>query len=266
MEHTPPADQAQITGNVVLYNSPEPLSLEAHRGLGAKRVDKPFAFLATTHLVPLTVAEFGLAAASFPIIFVGDDKFPVAVMGARAGENVFVSTSGEPDPEMYVPAFVRRYPFVFAADEQGDRLLLCIDRAAPMIGENPDVPFFEGDEPSKYTQDAIEFCKEFEVQRRATDQFLEILKQHDLFEQKTVSFTPSLPDGSQGEAQRVADYWSISEDRLNKLPADVYIQLRDQGVIAAAYAHLLSLLLWPRVIQRTLQRMEAEVPAPNQIM
>lgn len=256
MDNTPANDEPQITGNVLLYNSPEPLSLELHRGLGAKRVDRPFAFLGTTHIVPLTVAEFAMAASSFPIIFVGDDKSPVAVMGARAGENVFVTELGEPDPEMYVPAFARRYPFVFAADEQSDRLLLCIDRTAPMIGTEPDVPFFDGDQPSQYTQDAIEFCKEFEVQRRATEQFIALLNQHDLLEQKSVSFTPRLPDGSAGEPQKIADYWAISEERLNKLPTDVFLQMRDQGVIAAAYAHLLSLLLWPRVIQRTIRRFE----------
>lgn len=55
----------------------------------------------------------------------------------------------------------------------------------------------------------------------------------------------------------------MSEEKLNRLSGEVYLQLRDQGVIAAAYAHLLSLLLWPRVIQRTLQRVEAQ---PQHIM
>jgi hypothetical protein len=151
--------EAELTGNVMFYKQPEPLSLERHRTLGAKRVDKPFQFLGSSHVVPITVNEFGVAAGSYPVIFAGDKKTPLAVMGIRGGENVFVDRGGELDPEVYLPAFVRRYPFVFASDGTSDRLLVCIDRAAPMIGENPEVPFFNGDEPSQYTQDAIEFCK-----------------------------------------------------------------------------------------------------------
>ncbi len=53
--------EAELTGNVMFYKQPEPLSLERHRTLGAKRVDKPFQFLGASHVVPITVNEFGVA-------------------------------------------------------------------------------------------------------------------------------------------------------------------------------------------------------------
>lgn len=152
----------ELTGQVLFYRRPEPLSLDKHRNLGVKQVSAPFSFLKTAHAVPVTVTEFGLTATSYPIIFVGPEKTPVAVMGIRQNENEYVDASGNPDPDSYMPAFVRRYPFVFASDNQSDRLLLCIDREASMISDTPDVPLFEGDQPSKFTQDAIEFCKELD--------------------------------------------------------------------------------------------------------
>ena len=94
---------------------------------------------------------------------------------ARAGENVFTSPQGDVDPEVYLPAFVRRYPFVFASDPKSDKLLLCVDTEAQMVSSTPDVKFFEGEQASKFTEDAIEFRKEFERQRRATVEFVEML-------------------------------------------------------------------------------------------
>lgn len=245
------AEEPEVTGQVLFYKQPEPLSLDKHRDLGAKRVDKPFQFLLGSHVVPITVNEFGIAACSYPVIFAGPQKTPLAVMGARGGENVFVQPNGDVDPEVYLPAFARRYPFVFAADSTNENMLVCIDRAAPMIGENPDLPFFENGEPSKYTQDAIEFLKDFERNRSATEFFVKAIDEAGLFEEKSVSLNQR---NQNGETQQttIADYFAISEEKLNALPNDKFQDLREKGVLAPAYAHLISLLTWPKIIQRAL--------------
>ena len=247
----------ELTGQVLFYRKPEPLSLEKHRNLGVKQISAPFAFLRASHAVPLTVSEFGVAATCYPIIFVGADKTPVAVMGVRQGENEYVDAAGHPDADSYIPAFVRRYPFVFASDSTSDRLLLCVDREADMVAPNPDVPFFDGDQPSKFTQDAIEFCKEFERQRRATVEFVEMLDRAGLFESKSVSFTPRDAAGNTGEPQKIADYFAVSEEALNNLPDAKFQEIRNTGALAAVYAHMVSLMNWQRVIQRTMRRLAA---------
>ena len=102
----------QTLGKILFYRQLEPLSLEKHRALGVSQVANPFSFLADTHLVPLTVDEFGLAAVCYPIIFDTQTKTPLAVMGLRPGMNVFLGADGSLDPEVYLPAFARRYPFL----------------------------------------------------------------------------------------------------------------------------------------------------------
>jgi hypothetical protein len=243
----------QLTGQVLFYRQPEPLSAERHKALGAKRIDKPFAFLSVAHVVPITVNEFGVAAGSYPIIFAGPAKTPLAVMGARSGDNVFVAANGDVDPEVYLPAFARRYPFVFASDEGNERLVLCIDRAAPMIGEQPDVPLFDGDQPSQYTQEAMEFCKEFERHRRTTENFVKLMGDLDLFSLKTVALTNRRPDG-QEEQQVIAEYFAIDEEKLGAMSNEQFIQLKDNGALGPAYAHMVSLLQWPKIIQRAMLR------------
>jgi hypothetical protein len=253
-----------LTGNVLLYKNPEPLSLEAHAKLGLKNIERPFSFVETTHVVPLTVQEFGIAATTMPIIFAPDKKTPLAVLSARSGENLFVSADGNWEQDGYIPAFVRRYPFVFAADQQGDNFVVCIDTQADMIGENPDLPLFDDGKPTDYTNNAMEFLQDFERQRRATEEFMEVLGSVDIMEEKTVTFTPNNPDGTPGEPVKVADYIGVSEEKLNALPAAKLLELKQKGALGAIYAHLVSLLHWQKLVQRTLRLVPAEPTAANQ--
>lgn len=262
MENTETPQQPELSGNVLFYKSPQPLSPEQHAGLGVKQIDQPFAFLRTAHAIPVTVTEFGMAASAYPIIFVGDERTPVAVMGVRQNENLFVREDGTTEPDFYVPAFVRRYPFVFANDQGSDRLLLCVDREAPMVTNQPTTPFFENGEATAFTTNAVEFCKEFERQRRATTDFAAMVGKFDLFEQKTVSFQPRDPQGNPvGEQQKIADYWAIDEEKLNNLSAEQFTELRSNGALGAIYAHMISLLNWQRIIQRAVAVQPAQAPA-----
>jgi hypothetical protein len=264
MTTTAPPGMGQITGNVLFYSQPEPLSPEVHGKLGVKRMDGPFKFAKAGHAIPLTVGEFPLAALTGPIIFVGDDKLPIAVMGLNAGENMFVGDDGLFEPGVYIPAYVRRYPFVFANDDTAQQMVLCIDRKAEFIVESGgDMPFFEGKEPSDYTKNCIEFCNNFEIERQRTMSFVQVLKDLDLFESKTATFTPTDANGVAGEPQKIADYFGVSEEKLNKLPADKLVEIRDNGALAQIYAHLVSLLGWDRLVALALSRAPAAPTAAN---
>src|SRR5262245_53534380 len=261
----------QTLGKILFYRQLEPLSVEKHRALGVSSVANPFSFLADTHLVPLTVDEFGLAAVCYPIIFDTQTKTPLAVMGLRPGMNVFLGADGSLDPEVYLPAFARRYPFLpiiasapeqqqqRAKEDDNDRVLVCIDRAAKMLSQTPGLPFFEGDKPSRYTQEAIQFCREFDMLGRRTHDFVQLMDQHGLFELTPLALPRAKPDGTPDEPQKIGEYLRISEQKLNALAKDVYLDLRDKGVTAVMHAHLLSLALWPKILSRA-ARIQASTP------
>jgi len=254
-----------ITGNVLFYSQPEPLSSEIHGKMGVKSMDGPFGFAKVGHAIPLTVGEFPPAAMTGPIIFVGDDKMPIAVMGLQAGDNMFLRDDGLFEPGAYVPAYIRRYPFVFANDDNAKQMVLCVDRAAEfVVDKNPDLPFFEADgQPSQYTKNCIEFCNNFELERQRTMNFVQILKDLDLFETKTATFTPVDANGQAGEPQVIAEYFGVSEEKLNKLPAEKFVELRDNGALSQIYAHLISLLCWDRLVALTLARQAQQPVAAN---
>src|SRR6201991_3549105 len=234
----------EITGSVLFYSKPEPLTPELHGKLGVKRLNGPFQFAKAGHAIPLTVGEFPVAAVTGPIIFVGDEKLPLSVMGLNAGDNMFLRPEGLFEPGVYIPAYVRRYPFVFANDDSNQQMVLCVDRDAEFVVEGGDLPFFNADgQPSDYTKSCMEFCDSFEQERQRTMSFVQILKDLDLFELKTANFTPPTMEGQPpAEPQKIAEYFGVSEEKLNQLPAEKFIELRENGALAQIYAHLISLV------------------------
>ena len=257
METTQPA--GGISGNVLFYASPEPLNREQHGKLALVHKDKPYTFALNGTAVPLTVTEFAPAALSFPVIFAGEERVPLAVMGLNTGENLFIEADGAFEAGAYIPAYIRRYPFVLANDENQDRLIVCIDRGSDLLAEGGQTPLFDAKgEPTEYTQNCIKFCDDFEIERRRTDSFVQLLKDNDLFELKKATFTPVDANGQPGEPQTVAEYFGVSEEKLNALPADKIKELQASGALAQIYAHLVSLIGWDRLIAlATLRQQQA---------
>ena len=66
--------------------------------------------------------------------------------------------------------------------------------------------------------------------------------------------------GNPGEAQKIADYYAISEEGLNNMAAAQFEDIRATGALAAVYAHMVSLMNWQRVIQRAMRRLGGPLP------
>ena len=257
---TPPA-QAGLTGQVLFYANPEPLDAERHGKLGMNNSDSPYSFAAGQHFVPLHVGEFGPAAVHYPIIFSGDDRTPIAVMGTRQGENLFIAPDGSFRLGVYVPSFIRRYPFVGARDEQAQRMIICIDRDSSLWTENnPDVRLFDKGEPTEFTKNCIEFCAQFDRDRMVTESFVQLLKDLDLFIPQQTNFTPRNADGTNGEPLLVAEYFAVSVEKVNALPADKLVEMRDNGALNQIYCHLTSQFGWDRIVLDSMARTAAAAP------
>ena len=263
---TAQAQNPQLSGQVMFYSQPELLSKELHGKLGVNTAPTRFGYANNSHVSPLTVPEFAQASTSFPIIFVGQDYNPVAVLGLREGQNLFATPEKGFEADSYVPAFIRRYPFVLAQSdagvpqEDGERMLVAIDRSYEYIAENAEFPFFDAKgEPTAYTQACMQFCNDFETQVRTTHQFVAMLKELDLFHQRNTTYTPQNPDGSPaGETQVIAEYFGVNEEKLKALPKDKLAELVANGALQQIYAHINSLHGWDRLMARHFQRFAAQ--------
>jgi len=245
-------------GLPLFYNQLEPLSSSAHGAWKARRMESA-PFLAQTHAVPLTVEEFALAQRHFPIVFsVGDNPVPLALMGLNEGVNVFVDDEGKLTSEVYVPAYVRRYPFMLARlRPEADELSLCFDPSADAIGAFEEgEALFEDNQPSETTKQILGFCENFEQAGMQTGAFMKELADNKLLIDGEVSIQP------EGSAQPFVyrGFQMISEDALKNLRGDVARKMIQSGLLPLVYAHLFSLSLIRDVFARQMQL--GKVPTP----
>lgn len=227
-----------------LFAQLEPVSAARHGGLGVNRTAVDMGFLRRTRRAPVFAGEFPAAAASFPIVFAGEAREPQVVLGLRAGETLLLDPAGQLDPLIYVPAFLRRYPFFFAVNGETGAYGLCLDRAADVVVEAGGAPLFDGEAPAELTNTMLTLMADAEAQRRATQTAISALEAHGLFDAREFK-----APGADGEPVTVARYTGVAMDKLGALSGDALADLQAKGALAVAYAHLVSLANWPRLLR-----------------
>ena len=198
-----------------LYQRPVPLSSEAH-GSWHLRQDRDFGFAAGAALVPLNAAEFPLASRHYPVVFGTQGQIALAVLGS-AGGNSFVGQDGKWRPGTYVPAYIRRYPFLFMAAPD-DKFVLSIDEAYEAFGDSGD-PLFNNGEASEITKSALAFCQVFEREIGATSAFIMALEQAGLLSVDLPSF-----DRLGGRKLTVKGVRAIDRASFDALPDATFIE------------------------------------------
>lgn len=225
-----------MTAQLLFYANAVPVSRHRHAGCSVEAKD--FGFCRGVNSVPLMAVEFPSAVGEYPIVFAGqgDAIHPVVVLGLRADENLYVSGGGA-WLGRYIPAFVRRYPFVFSAGEDGKGFVLCVDEA--FSGFNRDGRgerlFGEDGEPTPYVARVLRFLQEYRAQFVRTQAFCRTLHEAGLLEpmQARVPF---------GEAQIALRGFSVvSRQRLKALAGDRLSGLVRSDELELVFLHLQSL-------------------------
>ena len=132
------------------------------------------------------VSEFRAAAASLPVVFSrsGDAVMPAVILGVEPQKSALVDGEGKWTGR-YIPAFIRRYPFVFAQDEKGEKFTLCIDEEFAGVDQSGEKGerLFDGDgKPTETMNGALEFTRNFEIENRRTIAFGKLLVEHNLLD------------------------------------------------------------------------------------
>jgi hypothetical protein len=236
---------APATNFPIFYNDLVPLSSVDHADYRARPLDSAD-FLVNQHAVPLTTDEFVSACRFYPIVFsAGDNPVPLALMGLNEGVNTFVDTEGKLLNPVYVPAYIRRYPFLLARLNEGsDDLSLCFDPTSPAIGKfDEGDALFENGQPTEPVNAILEFCKNFEEAGQRTGFFMEELKKADLLMDGEVAIQP---DGSD-KPYVYRGFQMVDEEKLRELRGDVLRKLMQNGILGLIFAHLFSLQLMREV-------------------
>lgn len=203
-----------------------------------------FGFARGVNSVPLVAGEFALALKHYPIVFArGKDEaiLPLALLGLEDGVNGFVNADGGWLAD-YVPAFVRRYPFVAAQHEDG-REMVCFDEASPRFSQTEGDPLFvPGVEQTPLMARVMELLSSYHQQAALTQQFCRRLQELDWLEQSEVTFSPP-----QSQSRKLGGFLVIKEERLKACTPQQAHELLGTGALALIYAHLMSLSNIPRI-------------------
>lgn len=233
----PEFSTVHVSGKMFLYEQPELLTQEEHGDLGFTPPERPHDHLRSVRAIPLTMVEFGSAQRHYPIIFASlENPVPLAVVSILDSGNLFVGDDGRWDEVCYLPSYIRCHPFTVTGQNE-EKLAVVIDRSAPSVTENPQFPFFVGGKPSEQTDQLMNFCAQYEIERRKTLQFCEHLKQLDLLASYRSTHKPS----DNEEAIPLADYVSINVEKLNELPESTVHKLFKTGQLVQIFMQIYSI-------------------------
>lgn len=230
-----------------MYKDPVPVSKERH---AAKRIIRhtSYAFAASSAVAPIFPAELSHIAGEYPIAFIKDvDSYsPVALLSLTPERNLFVAPDGR-WLGGYIPASLRRYPFVLGRSAESDNLVLCVDEASGLLSDTTGEPLYGTDwQPSPFVNDVMTFLGRLEQSRKAMLAACAALAQHKLL-------VPwDLKIQMESRIKNVAGLFKVDEIAFDQLSDEVFLGLRRVGALSLIYSHLISV---PRL--KALDHMEA---------
>ncbi|WP_161965802.1 SapC family protein [Steroidobacter cummioxidans] len=223
----------------MFYKNPVPLEPARHGQAGLKS-GADFRFAANTNAIPLTASEMPHAARTYPIVFsINAPTVPFAVVGLRDNENLFVNAEGVWRDDSYIPAYVRRYPFIFSEVPEQQRLVLCIDEAAANFEATSAQPLFVDGKPTEGLQRALQFNETFQAHYMDTRSFGEWLDQNNMLEDRTAR-----ADIGGGQTFTLRGFKLLNTERARALEDAQVLELHKKGWLPLLHFHLQSLQNW----------------------
>ena len=217
---------------LLIYERAVPVSPQAHGDISI-RSSGDYTFARDVNSVPLMTVEFELSSPEYPVVFTGegDSLMPAVLLGVRDNENLCVDAEGNWTGK-YVPAFVRRYPFVFSSND-GENFTLCVDeKFAGVNRQGRGERLFDADGArTQYLQNVLNFLQSYQAQHVATRSFCERLAELDLFESMQAQFVTRA-----GQRMLLGGFKSLNREKLRNLPGEALEQLARSGDLDLIYA------------------------------
>jgi hypothetical protein len=219
----------------LFFTDPVPLTTSLSEKM---RINTPdtYLFAAKTNSVPLASTEFELGCRYYPIVFSSQGpSLPIAILGFDHEENLFIESDGRWMAGTYIPAYVRKFPFIFSQNTEGDVFTLCVDSSC--LTEEDGTEIYESGSPSKTVEAAIDFSKNFQAAWSESEEFVRVLNQHELLVEKEAKI-----ENSSGEKSSQVGFKVIDKDKFNALIASGNVpELLNPAVLSGVYAHYVSM-------------------------
>jgi len=221
---------------LLIYNTAVPITRARH-GDSSVELSGDYTFTGEVNSVPLMAVEFPQAATEYAIVFAGQDEevLPAVILGVRGNENLYLSGAKTWEAK-YIPAFVRRYPFVFS--RSGDRFVLCVDedfRGFNREGHGQRL-FGEDGNPSPYVDRVLKFLQEYQAQFLRTQRFCARIKELGLLEPMQAQVTMEA-----GARLSLGGFMAVNRNKLKALPGDTLADLAKTDELELLFLHMQSM-------------------------
>ncbi len=247
--------ETRNAGNMPLfYKNPTPLDAKKHANLALKK-NFGFNFTKNVNAVPVNLIEMPQICHHYPIAFSPDGHAtPVAILGLRDHENLFLKDNGSWEEGTYIPAYIRRYPFIFSEVPEKEQLTLCIDLSGDVTEEGGEQKFFQGDgKPTDLANNALEFCKSYHAAAQQTVEFSKALAASGLLVDREAQINVV------GNRRiNFSGFKIIDEQKLAELSDKDFLEWRKKGWLPFLYAHLFSGAQWQRLTYMLNLRLDKE--------
>lgn len=241
-----------MTVQLLFYQDAKPVTPDRHRDVSIK-TGQSYGFARNVNSVPVTAVEFAQAAAEYPIVFAGTEHsiMPAVILGVKQTENLYVDDAGNWNGK-YVPAFVRRYPFVFSSDASGRTFILNIDESFEGISrEGRGERLFDSDgQQTRYLKEVLGFLQDYQSRFQRTKQYCDRLKSLGLLQPMQAQFNLN-----SGERHSLAGFMTVDREKLKAIDAADLQALFGNDELECTYLHLHSLRHFANMLER--------MPAPG---
>ncbi len=222
-----------------MYKNIELLNKFSHKDKSLKEIPD---FLYSKDLLnaPITVSEFFEACKNYPIFFAKDKNekwFATALLGYKEGENLFVDEKGVWKELHYIPAFVRRYPFILVEQENNEELSIAVVNECLVEDKNAERKLFdENNENSELLNNAIKFINQFHADSLATHEFIKQLNEWELLEENFATVVTN-----KNEKYNLNGFFIVNEEKLKHLSKKRKEEICTKNATPLITAHLISL-------------------------
>lgn len=250
-----------MTTQALIYDQLHAVDRERHLNWSIKAGDD-CSFAREVNSVPLLAAEFAKAAEQYPIIFAGTEEnvLPCVVLGLQQNQNLFISESGKWESD-YLPAFIRRYPFVFSESPENSTFVLCIDEefsGCNQEGRGERLFDSEGKETS-YLSGVVNFLKDYQRSHQATTQFCRRLIELKLLEEVRATYT-----GPGAQPGVLTGFYAVKREKIKELSDEKLLELVKSDELELIYYHMLSLSNFKALAGRLPKQEEAPQEAASE--
>ena len=237
-----------MSKQLMIYDNIQPLS-EKHAkwSVGVENHE----FISHLNSSPLLATEIAFAAAEFPVIFsataIEGEFIPLAVMGLKDGQNLLLDEKNVLNTR-YVPAFIRRYPFVLGGTKDTDMMALCIDEDSKFFSQDGSkgTRLFQDDgSHSDFLKDVVEFLKDYQYRAEMTRTFTKKLHELDLLEPMSANISFK----SKEDANiNLGGFFVVKREKLKAISDADALDLFKKDGLELIYAHIQSLSNFNRLI------------------